>query len=114
MFKTKSDYAQDKLCKELGDRYRILCIDGERCIYRDFGNKFDVEISGTNTTSTRKKANIYLWYDGRFTVTCIKEVPFSEIGNVVDKLYNYTCELCRTGAATEENLRELRYTRPQV
>ena len=114
MFKTKSDYAQDKLCKGLGDRYRILCIDDERCIYRDFGNKFDVEISGTNTTSTRKKANIYLWYDGRFTVTCIQAVPFSEISNVVDKLYNYTCELCRTGAATEENLSKLRYTRPQV
>ena len=114
MFKTKSDYAQDKLCRELGGEYRILYIDGERCIYRDFGNKFDVEISGTNTTSTRKKANIFLWYDGRFTITCIQAVPFSEIGNVVDRLYNYTCELYRTDAATEENLSELRYIRPQV
>ena len=114
MKKTKRDYAQDRLCKELGDGYRILRIDGERCIYRDFGNKFDVEISGTNTTSRRKKASIYLWYEGRFTVTCIHEVPFTEIGNVVDSLYNYTCELYRTGAATEESLRALRYTRPRV
>lgn len=114
MKKSKQDYAQDKLCRELGDEYRILCIDGERCIYRDFGNKFDVEVSGTNTTSTRKKADIYLWYDGRFTVTCIKEVPFSEIGKVVNKLYDYTRVLYRTGAATEENLSVLRYTRPQV
>ena len=114
MFKTKSNYAQDKLCRDIGNGCRIIRVDGELCIYRDFGSKFDVEISGTNTTSTRKKANIYLWYDGRFTVTCIQAVPFSEIGNVVDKLYNYTCELCRTGAATEENLREFRYTRPQV
>lgn len=68
----------------------------------------------THTTSQRRKAKIYLWYDAMFTVTCIKEVPFSEIGNVVDRLYEYTCELYRTGAATEENLRKLRYIRPQV
>ena len=114
MKKSERDYAQDKLCRELGDSYRILRIDGERCIYRDFGNKFDVEISGTNTTSKRKKACIYLWYESRFTVTCIKEVPFADISDVVDKLYNYTCELYRTDAVTEESMRTLRYTRPRV
>ena len=66
------------------------------------------------TKAERRKAVIFLWYGSAFTVTCIKEVPFSEIGNVVDKLYNYTCELCRTGTATEKNLGELRYERPQV
>ena len=108
------DTAQNKLCKSLGKVYKIEPFDGERCIYRDFGNKFDVEICDTHTTSQRRKAKIYLWYDAMFTVTCIKEVPFSEIGNVVDRLYEYTCELYRTGAATEENLRKLRYIRPQV
>ena len=114
MIKSKKDYAQDKLCRELGKEYRILFIDGERCIFRDFGNNFDVEISGTHTTSKRKKALIFLWYDGRFTVTCIKEVPFSEIGNVADKLYNYTCELYRSGNVNEETLKNLRYARPKV
>ncbi len=112
--KTKRDYAQDKLCRELGKEYRVRYVDWERCIYRDFGNGFNVEVSGTNTTSTRKKADIFLWYDGRFTITCIQNVPFSEIGNVVDRLYDYACELYRRGYVTEENLSELRYTRPQV
>ena len=112
--KTKRDYAQDKLCRELGKEYRVRYVDWERCIYRDFGNGFNVEVSGTNTTSTRKKADIFLCYDGRFTITCIQNVSFSEIGNVVDRLYDYTCELYRRGSVTEENLSELRYTRPQV
>ena len=114
MFKTKRDYAQDKLCREIGNGCRILRVDEERCIYRDFGNGFNVEVSGTHTTSKRRKAVIFLWYGSAFTVTCIKEVPFSEIGNVINRLYDYTCELCRTGAATEKNLGELRYERPQV
>ncbi len=107
MRKTKRDYAQDKLCRELGDEYRILYIDWERCIYRDFGNKFDVEVSGTHTTSNHKTATIYLWYDARFTIACIRDVAFSEIGNIVDKLYDYTCKLYDAGAVTEESLRKL-------
>ena len=105
---------QNALCKSLGPDYRIRTIDLERCIYRDFGNGFNVEVSGTHTTSKHRKAVIFLWYGSAFTVTCIKEVPFSEIGNVINRLYDYTCELCRTGAATEKNLGELRYERPQV
>ena len=105
---------QNALCKSLGPNYRIRTVDFERCIYRDFGNGFNVEVSGTHTTSKRRKAVIFLWYGSAFTVTCIKEVPFSEIGNVINRLYDYTCELCRTGAATEKNLGELRYERPQV
>ena len=112
--KTKRDYAQDKLCRELVKEYRVRYVDWERCIYRDFGNGFNVEVSGTHTTSKRRKAVIFLWYGSAFTVTCIKEVSFSEIGNVINRLYDYTCELCRTGAATETNLRELSRKRPQV
>ena len=112
--KTKRDYAQDKLCRELGKEYRVRYVDWERCIYRDFGNGFNVEVSGTHTTSKRKKALIFLWYGNDYTITCIREVPFSEIGNVVDRLYDYTCELYRGGSVTEENLSELRYTRTQV
>lgn len=112
--KTKRDYAQDKLCRGLGKEYRIRYVDWERCIYRDFGNGFNVEVSGTHTTSKHKKALIFLWYSDEYTITCIQKVPFSEIGNVVDRLYDYTCELYCTGSVTEENLSELRYTRPQV
>ena len=59
---SKCDVKQNALCKSLGPDYRILYIDLKRCIYRDFGNGFDVEISGTHTTSNRKTATVYLWY----------------------------------------------------
>lgn len=76
-----------KLCRSLGEQYRITDIDLERVIYRDFGNGYDVEICGVNTSSTRKKANIYLWKDGiRIVERCIG-VPQDEISRVVDALY---------------------------
>ena len=50
------------LCKSLGVDYRVTTIDLERVIYRDFGNGFNVEISGMHTSSMKKKATIYLWY----------------------------------------------------
>lgn len=76
-----------KLCRSLGDQYRITDIDLERVIYRDFGNGYDVEISGVNTSSVRKKANIYLWKDGQCIVERLIGVPQEEIGSAVDALY---------------------------
>lgn len=52
-----------RLCKELGPDYQIDCIDLARVIYRDLGHGYDVEISGVNTNSLRKKACLYLWKD---------------------------------------------------
>ena len=75
--------------------YSIKTIDLERVIYRDFKNGFDVEISNTHTTSKRKRANIYLWYDKRIMVKCVRGIPFDNIGIEVDKLYIYTCNLYR-------------------
>ena len=76
-----------KLCRSLGEQYRITDIDLERVIYRDFGNGYDVEISGVNTSSTKKKANIYLWKDGLRIVERRIGVPQEEIGRAVDALY---------------------------
>ena len=79
---SRCDVKQNALCKSLGPDYRILCIDLERCIYRDFGNGFDVEISGTYTTSNRKTAIVYLWYvPEKITVKRVSGVKQSEIGN---------------------------------
>lgn len=47
----------------------------------------DVEISGVNTSSTRKKANIYLWKDGLRIVEQRIGVPQEEISRAVDALY---------------------------
>lgn len=76
-----------KLCRSLGEQYRITDIDLERVIYRDFGNGYDVEICGVNTSSAKKKANIYLWKDGLRIVERLIGVPQDEISRVVDALY---------------------------
>lgn len=51
------------------------------------GNGYDVEISGVNTSSTKKKANIYLWKDGLRIVERRIGVPQEEISRAVDALY---------------------------
>ena len=56
------DTAIRALCKSLGKEYRVCTIDFEPVIYRDFGNGFNVEISGVYTTSKTRKATLYLWY----------------------------------------------------
>lgn len=99
---------QNALCKHLGPKYSIRYIDFERCIYRDFGNGFDVEISGTHTTSERKKAKIYLWFDANLIVTTVSNVNFDEIGEIVDELYELSCELSVGGKPTREYLMKLK------
>ena len=110
-YMSKCDVKQNVLCKKLGPEYRILYIDLERCIYRDFGNGFDVEISGTHTTSERKTATIYLWYNARTIAKIVSDVKRDDIGKVVYELYKLTCELLADGELCEEKIRELRRTR---
>ena len=54
---SKRDTMIRALCKSLGVDYRVTTIDLERVIYRDFGNGFNVEISGMHTSSMKKKGN---------------------------------------------------------
>ena len=51
---SKRDTMIRALCKSLGVDYRVTTIDLERVIYRDFGNGFNVEISGMHTSSMKK------------------------------------------------------------
>lgn len=47
----------------MGVPYCIKTIDLEKCLYRDFGNGFDVEVSGL--CSMRKNAvTVYIWQVG--------------------------------------------------
>lgn len=62
---SKQDIVQRELCRKLGSEYQIIRIDLEKVIYRDFGNGFNVEISGTHTARKDKLATIYLWYGDR-------------------------------------------------
>ena len=108
---SKSDTKQNALCKSLGPEYRIRTIDLERCIYRDFGNGFDVEISGTHTTSNRKTATVYLWYvPEKITVKRVSGVKQSEIGKVVDELYQFSQKLLRKGITDRDTLWSIRRT----
>ena len=108
---SKSDIKQNALRKSLGPEYKIMYIDGERCIYRDFRNGFDVEISGTHTTRNNKTANIYLWYmPEKMTVKRVGDVKQSDIGKVVDELYKFSQELLYRGITDTDALREIRRT----
>ena len=51
-----------RLKEELGNDYTIRTIDLEQCLYCDFGNGFNVEISGAGS---RGPVNIYLWKGDR-------------------------------------------------
>ena len=108
---SRCDVKQNALCRSLGPDYRILYIDLERCIYRDFGNGFDVEISGTHTTSNRKTATVYLWYvPEKITVKRVSGVKQSDIGKVVDELYQFSQELLRKGITDRDTLWKIRRT----
>lgn len=85
-----------QLRKQLGPEYRICSIDFERCLYRDFGNGFNVEISGANPRRKSQKVSLYLWY-GEKAPNCliVKRVHDVErtaeaIANEVDCLKDYS------------------------
>ncbi len=93
---SKDQYIRN-LAKKLGTGYRIEIIDFEHVIYKDFGNGFNVEISGMHTTSERKKATIYLWFGNTFSnyviISQVNHISQSDIGKVVDNLYEIS-EMC--------------------
>ncbi len=78
------------LCKELGPEYRITVIDLSQVIYRDFGSGFDLEISGVNTSSLRKRATLYLWHDKNRMIKIVKSVPQEDIGKWAEWLRQKT------------------------
>lgn len=57
----EKDKVLQALCDGLGENYKLMEIDLELCIYRNFGNRFEVEVSGVHTAKQNKKATIYLW-----------------------------------------------------
>ena len=103
-FMASKNAAQNALCKKLGKDYRIYYIDLERCIYRDFGNGFNVEISGTHTTNKRKPASLYLWFGSELIVKRVHDVHQDDIGHVADELYAYSQQLLEQGYTTWDDL----------
>lgn len=93
----KADEAINKLCKSLGAEYTVKTIDGEPCVYRDFGNGFNVEISGMYTTHLNRKANLYLWWGSSPIVATILDVRREDIGSTVERLRGFVEELIEAG-----------------
>ena len=110
---SKRDQALRSLVKELGADYCIRTIDGEPCPYRDFGNGFNVEVSGMHTSSMRKTANIYLWFgdEGIYSlmVKTVRGVPRDEIAAKVDELYEYSEKLLADGYDTRDKLFDMKF-----
>jgi len=79
-----------QLCMDPGPFYSVQPIDWEYVIYRDFGNGYDVEVSGMDTGSSRKLATIYLWYQKTRIAKTIYHVHQDEISDRVDELYALT------------------------
>lgn len=51
----EKDKVLQALCDGLGENYKLMEIDLELCIYRNFGNRFEVEVSGVHTAKQNKK-----------------------------------------------------------
>ena len=95
------DTAIQALCKKLGKEYSVTTIDFERVIYRDFGNGFNIEISGMHTANKCRKATLYLWHGNKAPdctiVKTVKNVDRSDIGAVTEKLLSYSNALIAQG-----------------
>ena len=96
--------------KQLGEHYQIQGIDFELCLYRNFGNGFDVEISGVY--SRKRKANrritIWLWWIGKKqdkknsaaqAICDVYGIPYdaSAIHAVTEFLYEFSNKLLAEG-----------------
>ena len=98
----EKDKVLQALCDGLGENYKLMEIDLERCIYRNFGNRFEVEVSGVHTAKQNKKATIYLWcMDATgahgYVIKKVGEVPRNRIGKMVEELYEYSENLISQG-----------------
>ena len=93
------------LAKKLGNEYRVTVIDFEHVVYRDFGNGYNVEISGMYTTSKKKRATLYLWDGetiGARVVKIVSDVAQDDIGKEVEKMYEYSKSLIERGNNNKE------------
>ena len=109
--KSKRSFYQQSLCESLGEEYSIRNIDFENCIYRDFGNGFNVEISGTYTLNVKNPATIYLWLGEEYMVKSVKHVAHPDIKTVVDELCEYSKALVRDGYTTRDAIFYMKYTK---
>lgn len=104
------------LARELGPEYSVTVIDRENCIYRNFHNGFDVEISGADHNSERKRVTIYLWGQkfGFGILKVIENVPQGNIGDRVEELKFLTSRLISEEITTHTALEEYANIHPEL
>ena len=106
-----------ELKKALGENYSIRTIDLEKCLYRDFGNGFNVEISGCSRANRKCPATLYLWYGDRAPdcsiVKTVRDVGRSAeaIGEAVEQLFDYSNQLLTSGYTDRDKLFWLKHIR---
>ena len=87
----------------------------EKCLYRDFGNGFNVEVSGVSRANKNGPATLYLWFGTTvpdcFMVKAKSNVGRSakEIGEAVEELFSFSEELIRRGYNNWNSLMKLKY-----
>lgn len=87
----------------------------EKCLYRDFGNGFNVEVSGVSRANKNGPATLYLWFGTKvpdcFMVKAKSNVGRSakEIGEAVEELFSFSEELIRRGYNNWNSLMKLKY-----
>lgn len=110
---TTRDTAIRNLCESLGKDYTLEVIDYEPVVYRDFGNGFNVEISGAYTTSKKRPVNIYLWCGDKIghckVVRDAQEVSRANITEVVESFLDYSNELIASGVAASKYAQYFNY-----
>lgn len=99
-----------ELKKSIGADYRIRTIDWEKGLYRDFGNGFNVEVSGVSRANRKGCATLYLWFgDHAYDCLIVKTVrdvgrSTEAIGEVVDDLCEYSNSLIAHGYDSRDKL----------
>ena len=102
-----------ELKKALGTDYRIYNIDLERCLYRDYDNGFDVEISDVCRANRKCPAALYLWFTGEgypFIVKTVQNVGRTAdgIAAAADELFALSRQLIVQGCANRHTLSKMK------
>lgn len=104
-----------ELKKAMGKEYQIRVIDLEKCLYRDFGNGFNVEVSGVSRANRKGPATLYLWFGdtspGCIIVKTVHDVGRSaaEIGKAMEELLEYSNSLIASGYTDRDSLFQLKH-----
>lgn len=99
-----------EFCRQLGGGFTVQVIDLEECLYTDFGNGFNVEISGY---AGRHPLIMYLWFGdglGAMIVDTFWKVPrtVEDVKAAVDMLREYSGDIIAAGLNTREGVLKMR------